>query len=88
MASVQVYPNPTQGELTIEISDYPTSDMMIYDMMGRTVGANLYGRPNIGRPQIGQSQTGQSQIVLDVSGLPSGVYILRIGTQTAKFIKK
>jgi uncharacterized repeat protein (TIGR02543 family) len=81
-ASVQIYPNPTRGELTIEISDYPTSDMMIYDMIGRTVGA--YGI----RPKIGQSQIGQSEIVLDVSHLPSGVYLLRIGDKTAKFIKK
>jgi hypothetical protein len=88
MASLRVYPNPTNGQLIIDNGELTIENVEIYDMMGRTVGANLYGRPNIGRPQIGQSEIGQSEIVLDVSGLPSGVYILRIGTQTAKFIKK
>jgi hypothetical protein len=34
-----------------------------------------------------RSQKSEGKIVLDVSGLASGVYFLRMGNKTAKFIK-
>jgi hypothetical protein len=79
--SLRVFPNPTWGELTIvyPTSDNPISDIEIFDVMGRNVGANLYGRPN--NTKIGKSE-------INVSHLPAGVYFLRIGNQTAKFVKQ
>jgi hypothetical protein len=74
------------GELTIEMSDirYPISDIAIYDIMGRTVGAYLYGRPKIGQSNIGQSE-------INISHFPTGMYFLRIMTEqgiaTRKVIK-
>ena len=46
-----VYPNPTTGLLTIcdmryATSDNPTSEIEIFDIMGRTVGATLAVAPN------------------------------------------
>jgi hypothetical protein len=82
--SLQVYPNPTGGELLIAICDYPTSDIrlsdiVIYDMIGK-------------RMPIGQSEIGQSEIILNISHLPTGMYFLRITTDkriiTKKIIKK
>jgi len=81
IASLQVYPNPTSGELYVEISDFPISDyqisdIRIFDLMGRQVSI------------VGQSQIGQSQIVINVAPLPSGMYFLKIGEKTVKFVKE
>jgi hypothetical protein len=80
--SVQVYPNPTSGQLTIEMSDirYPISDIAIYDVMGRTVGA--YGI----RPKIGKSDIGKSEI--NLSHLPAGIYFIRIQTDKGMVTRK
>jgi hypothetical protein len=73
--ALRVYPNPTREELRIETSDMRLSDITIYDMMGRM-------------QKIGQSEIGQSEIVLDVSHLPTGIYFLRVGEKTVKFVKQ
>jgi hypothetical protein len=88
IASVQVFPNPTRGELTIvnPTSDNPISDIEIFDVMGRPVGANLYGRPKIGQSDIGKSDIGQSDI--DISHLSIGVYFIRIQTEKEMITRK
>jgi hypothetical protein len=76
--SLQVYPNPTNGQLfinDIETQGIASSDIQIYDIMGRHI-------------LIGQSKIGQSKITLNVSHLPVGVYFLRIGNKTARFVKE
>jgi len=83
IASLQVYPNPTSGELTIEISDYqisdfryPISDIRLFDVMGRQISI------------VGQSQIGQSQIIINVAHLPNGVYFLCIHTDEGVVVRK
>ncbi|MCL2512168.1 MAG: T9SS type A sorting domain-containing protein [Bacteroidales bacterium] len=75
IASLQVYPNPTTGELTIEISDmrYEISDIEIYDVFGRKQISNL--KSQISNP-------------IDVSHLPSGIYFIRITTENGVITKK
>jgi uncharacterized repeat protein (TIGR02543 family) len=79
--SLRVYPNPTSGQLIIEMSDmrYETCDITIYDIYGRQ-----YQVSNL------KSQISNHQI--DISHLASGIYYIRIqtenGTVTRKVVKK
>ena len=86
IASLQVYPNPTTGLLTIcdnRISEIGQSEIVIYDVLGRTVGATLAVAPNgthqspiAHRPS--HIETCTSQIEIDISHLPQGVYGVRV----------
>jgi hypothetical protein len=49
---------------------------MIYDVMGRMQKAES------------RRQNAEGTVMMDVSYLPSGIYFLRVGTQTVKFIKQ
>ena len=74
-----IFPNPTDGQLTIKMSDvrYETCDITIFDVFGRTVTTLSFGG---GRGEV------------DVSHLPVGIYFIRMITETGvevqKFIKK
>ncbi|MCL2328202.1 MAG: choice-of-anchor D domain-containing protein [Bacteroidetes bacterium] len=76
--SLQVYPNPTTGQLTIsgvETDNYPSlqsQTVEIYDNTGRLVGANLRVRPNN---------------TINISHLPNGVYFVHVNGQRVKVIK-
>ena len=78
-----VYPNPTNGQLIVECRDaingISTMNIEIFDVMGRTVGANLAVAPD---------GTHQSQIAMDISHLPTGIYFLRIQTETGVVVRK
>ena len=78
-----IYPNPTIGELIVKIAGQARNDMdkiEIYDVMGRNVGANLRVRP-----------IDAETISIDISHLPSGIYVVKINTDkgiiTKKFVK-
>jgi len=82
---LRIYPNPTNGQLTISHAGggqgvdvgakyfSPVSIIEIFDMTGRSVGANLCVRPDG---------------TIDISHLPAGIYFLRIDNQTFKITKK
>jgi hypothetical protein len=81
---IRVYPNPTTGELTIEMGDmrYETCDIAIYDIFGRKV-------------QVSNPKSQVSSLKIDISHLPAGVYFLRVYSRDAinrgcavKFIKR
>ncbi len=64
-----VYPNPTNGEITIKIDDIvSTHEYRIYDQLGRDV-------------KKGKLQSNKSTINLD---LQSGLYFIAIGNRVAK----
>ncbi len=73
VAQFDLYPNPTDGVLTIHHSEFniPHSSFRITNLMGQTV---LTG--NI---------TAESQQI-DVSGLPQGMYFISIGNITHKIV--
>lgn len=78
--AVRIYPNPTDGNLTISIDDYEESDQasfIIYDLSGVIV--------------YDSKVTGQASSV-DISDCQSGIYILTIminGNQSSwRIIKK
>ena len=65
LTNVKIYPNPTNGQLTIGNCELLSMNVEIYDIMGRALN-------NI------QFSTFNSQLKIDVSYLPAGIYTLRI----------
>ena len=88
---IKIYPNPTTGELTICDMRCAICDVTIFDVMGRTAGATLAVAPNgTHQSEIGnrQSKIGQSQITFDLSNVPTGIYFVRITTETGVVVRK
>ncbi|MCL2040824.1 MAG: M6 family metalloprotease domain-containing protein [Bacteroidales bacterium] len=86
---ITIYPNPTTGLLTIcDMRNSPPlegarggtiCDVVIFDVLGRTVGAALAVAPD---------GTHQSQIEMDISYLPTGIYFVKIQTETDVVVRK
>lgn len=59
---LNVYPNPTDGKLTIQMQENKTSEVKVMDMFGRVVGEYVIDK---------------MRNTIDVSNLPSGMYLLK-----------
>ena len=79
-ASLRVYPNPTTGQLTIECRDVinHVSTVEIYNVVGQNVGAGFNPAPT----------NAKNGITIDISHLSAGMYFLKIGNNTARFVKE
>jgi len=78
--SLQVYPNPTSGELRVESGEWRVESVEIFDVMGCTV--------MVASVETWRAASLQSHITLDLSSLPSGVYFLRITTDGGVVMRK
>ncbi|MCL2435271.1 MAG: T9SS type A sorting domain-containing protein [Lentimicrobiaceae bacterium] len=90
--NIEIYPNPTTGELRIRNYELGTAaplgassaklimNVEIFDITGRNVGANLRVCPNT-----------ETKNKINISHFPAGIYFIKIitemGTQTQKIIK-
>ncbi len=82
-ARLIVYPNPvTNGQLIVETNFLPANafanasaypQVEMYNMMGQLVLSKKYN---------------QGKTILDVSALPQGAYVVRVGTEFAIVVKK
>jgi Secretion system C-terminal sorting domain len=70
--ALTIYPNPVSNTLTVENTEED-------EEVGNFQIINLLGQ------QVLSGKTGQG---LDVSALPQGTYVLRVGEEQAKFIKQ
>ncbi|MCL2041167.1 MAG: hypothetical protein FWG84_03885 [Bacteroidales bacterium] len=98
-SSMIVYPNPTNGPLRItccelRTSDNRISDVEIFDVMGRAVHVETLRATSL-QSQIAPPPTPskggefrKSHIEIDISHLPAGVYIVKIGEVRGKFVKE
>ncbi|GHT68036.1 hypothetical protein FACS189452_06900 [Bacteroidia bacterium] len=70
-----VYPNPVyNGQLVIDKGQLvPREKVEVFNMFGALVGVHF----------IGEGQT-----IINLSGLPNGVYIVRVGNKVAKVRKE
>ena len=75
IASLQVYPNPTNGQLSIMNYELRITNIEIFDLMGKTVGAYQF-------PSFGGAEE------VNISHLPTGMYFLRITTEKGTITKK
>ena len=78
---LQVYPNPTRGEVKILMSDYPICDVRLFDIAGCQISI-------VGKSEIGQSEIRKSEIAINMAHLPAGIYFLRIQTENGVVVRK
>jgi hypothetical protein len=74
--NIQLYPNPTNGELNIQISNQLISDKLqinIYDISGKIIHSTTVSN---------------NKINLDVNHLENGVYFLQINIDDKKYLKE
>jgi len=64
-----LFPNPTNGELTLDVrmDAERAVNVSVVDLTGRTISRNAYNL-----------QQEQNRITMDVSALPSGMYVVRV----------
>ncbi|MDR2970834.1 MAG: putative Ig domain-containing protein [Bacteroidales bacterium] len=81
---LQIFPNPTDGVLTIEMGDtgFKICDITIYDVYGRK--CLVINSP----PSMEGWQPKADGVVLDISDLPAGVYFVKINTEAGEVMKK
>ncbi len=74
-----VYPNPTEGELVVDfISENNASlEIEITDVLGRRI-------VSLSR----ETQAGQNRHIIDLSSLPSAVYLISLGNGDQNIVKK
>ncbi len=74
IASISVYPNPVVTTIRVESSSL-------------TPGARIFVLDNDGKVRMTKDATGNGSEELNVSTLPQGIYIVKIGNQSASIIK-
>lgn len=77
--NIQIATNPVQNgqlELLLDADQSQNAQVVVYDGVGRPVLQTAMEWP-----------AGQYSTVLNVSSLPAGYYVVKIGDQTARFIK-
>ncbi len=77
--SISVYPNPTSGNLTINVKDltFETMNVKVFNMIGERVLAGEYTKVQA-----------QSNINLNISGNASGMYMIQISTEQGVITKR
>ena len=99
--SLVLYPNPTNGKLTVSGSKSQVSSIEIYDVYGKLLGTyqTMDDGVKTGYVQMGYVETVHCTVstnagtnTLDVTRLPAGLYFARIrtdnGVVTKRFVKR
>jgi len=89
-----LYPNPASGVLSVEclgLSEFEDLELLIYDVFGRSVVANIISSPMEAGGREGGGAGGEMSWTIDVSSLPPGIYlaVVREGTSivaSGKFV--
>lgn len=74
---INLFPNPAKGQVTIkeEVSSNSTSTITLFDLQGRMILTQSVAELHKGH-------------VIDVSGLTSGMYLIRVSNQSGEAFKK
>ena len=93
-ASVRIFPNPTTGQLTISLPNpseggaYDAQEVEIYDVVGQLMQSAPFNSPEGGKYSPPSEGLGEATIKIDISHLAAGMYFLKIGNNTARFVKE
>jgi len=74
-SEITVYPNPTNGELHVQSSKFKVQNVEVYDVMGKKISSH-------------HLITTSSNHLIDISHFTSGIYLLKITTETGTVTKK
>ncbi len=62
---ISVWPNPTMGQITVVLPEEGAGTVTLYDPQGRIAGQYI-------------APAGRKTLEMDLSGLPAGIYLLRV----------
>jgi len=71
-----LYPNPTSGLLTISGSDIEADQLKLFNALGQELST-----------QIKIIEKNKNYVIIDISGLSTGMYYLKSGSSTKKVYK-
>jgi len=81
-SGINIYPNPTTGELRVMSEELRVEGVYVFDIYGRKVGGKFPSNVLEGwQPQA-------DGVVINISHLPSGIYFLQIHTEQGTVNKK
>lgn len=73
--SISIAPNPTNNKFNIELNDVEAENIIVYNMLGKVVFEN-------------RNESKDSTVEVDLSDLPSGIYMVNINTGSEIISKK
>ena len=92
--AVNIFPNPASGEIRVTIAGQARNELQVtrievFDLMGRLVTTPSFGHPSKGGELVGDKfpSFGGAGVV-NISHLPTGIYFLRITTETGVITRK
>jgi len=80
---ITIYPNPTTGMINVQCLMINVQSVEIFDVMGRIVAVETHGRAS-----LHETLNVKPEITFDLSNAPSGIYFVRIQTETGVITKK
>lgn len=72
VSNLLIYPNPVQDVLNIRFDSYENVDVIVTDLNGRIVF----------------NETSSISVSVDLSNQPSGIYLVKVGSETRKVVKQ
>ena len=90
VSGLLLYPNPTSGELRVTSYELQVTGIDVYDVMGRKVQSFDCGSSpqRVSGSNSQNSETPKPETTIDISHLPTGVYFVRIKTETGVEMRK
>lgn len=73
---IALWPNPTTGELTIDLASEHEAQIMVLDVLGRSVLS------------VSNPQTAGQVVKISLSGLPNGAYTVQIRTESGLYNRR
>jgi PKD repeat protein len=89
--SIAIYPNPTNGEFRVQSLKFKVMGIEIFDVLGRKVQSltfNVQSSEFLNFKPEKFPSFGGAGVVINISNLPSGIYFVRIKTETDVVIRK
>ena len=90
---LRVFPNPAKNQLTISLPNpseggaYAAEVVEIYSIVGQKLYPP-FNSPEGGKYSPPSEGLEEATIVLDIFHLPAGMYFLKVGNKTARFVKE
>jgi len=90
--NIKIYPNPVKDELRIKNDELRIKNVEIVDLSGRAVLMGEFNSPLQNGNPVGAYCIRPNETIINVSSLPSGIYFVKISTDTGiltrKFVKE
>jgi hypothetical protein len=87
-SNIWVYPNPTTGELRIENGEWRITGIEVFDVYGRKQKAESRTEKGNSPPFMEGWQPQADGVVINISHLQTGIYIIAIHTNQGTIHKK